>query len=116
MTRYTEFLKCDNAIVPLGSVASIDTARVEELVIVVVTVDGKSHQATDILAVELLMQTRPGAMEGKRLRWPRRAWVFHNLVGHPLMQLLALVGLYGLAMKVHDGTVPRPVGTKEKKR
>lgn len=112
MIQYTEFLKCDNAIVPVGSVASIDTRDVANLIVSVITVDGKSHQATGILAVELLMQTRPGVMEGKRLRWPRRAWVLHNLVGHPLMQLLALVGLYGLAMKVHEGTVPRPVGTK----
>lgn len=107
------FLKCDASLVPVWSVASIDTERLEELVVVVKTIDGELHQATGINAVELVMQTRPGAFEGKRFKWAKRVWMFHNLVGHPLMQLAALAGLYGLAMKIHDGTVPKPIGKKK---
>lgn len=33
-------------------------------------------------------------------------YTFHNLLGHPVMELLYLVGLTKLARAVHDGTLP----------
>lgn len=47
-----------------------------------------------------------------RLRLAKRAWLVHNLVGHPLMQLLALFGCYRKAFAVHEATVPRPTGRR----
>lgn len=43
---------------------------------------------------------------------PGGQWLVHNLVGHPLMQFLALLKLYKAAMWVHESTVPRPEGRK----
>lgn len=40
-------------------------------------------------------------------RLPRRfRWSLHNLVGHPLSEILFLAGLPRLADEVHDRTVP----------
>lgn len=36
-------------------------------------------------------------------------WTFHNIIGHPLMQILVLLGMLELAKKVHDGTLPSNV-------
>jgi hypothetical protein len=33
-------------------------------------------------------------------------WPFHNIVGHPLMQVLMWTGLEKAANAVHDGTLP----------
>lgn len=59
-------------------------------------------------AVDLVMRVCPQALEGRRLRWARHAWAFHNLIAHPLLQILAWVGLTKLGIKVHDMTIPRP--------
>jgi hypothetical protein len=39
--------------------------------------------------------------------------MIHNIIGHPVMQLLAFFGFYRAAFWVHDKTVPRPVGKSE---
>lgn len=33
-------------------------------------------------------------------------WAIHNMVGHPLMGALDILGLHGLATVVHDRTLP----------
>jgi len=33
-------------------------------------------------------------------------WTIHNLIAHPLMELLHLVGLGELGGKIHDATLP----------
>ena len=38
---------------------------------------------------------------------PRRfKWSIHNIVGHPLMEVCNWYGLYTLAEKIHDKTLP----------
>ena len=38
-------------------------------------------------------------------KWYKNWWV-HNMIGHPLMQLLNSVKLKEYGRKVHDGTLP----------
>lgn len=33
-------------------------------------------------------------------------WPVHNLIGHPLMQILELLGMSKIATRVHDETLP----------
>lgn len=33
-------------------------------------------------------------------------WPMHNIVAHPLMQILEWIGLVSLAGKLHDATLP----------
>ena len=33
-------------------------------------------------------------------------WTFHNLIAHPLGEILYLLGLENLSNKLHDSTIP----------
>jgi hypothetical protein len=73
-----------------------------------ITRDGKNHFAEGIHVIEAIMLLCPQLLEGQRMRWARHAWAVHNLIGHPLMQLLAFFGAHRTALWVHDITVPKP--------
>lgn len=105
------FLKLDNSIVNSEAILAVDYSRIEELVLTVYHETGEDV-CTGFFAIELVWFLKPGAFEGKRLKWKRFAWAFHNIIAHPVMQLLAFFGMYELAMKVHDGTIPKPIGKK----
>lgn len=100
--------------VSISAITNVDLDRVEQGV-VVITADGIQHTLEENDAIEAVMLTKPSALEGKRLKWAKNAWMLHNLVGHPLMQLLASTGFYGAAIAIHDHTVPRPIGFKNRK-
>ena len=34
-------------------------------------------------------------------------WTIHNVVAHPLMEILHLIGLSSLGDKLHDATLPK---------
>lgn len=88
-------------------VTVFDVSEMENLVLTVTTPDGE-YTCAGIHAIDACMILCPSALEGKRMRWHRHVWSFHNLVGHPLMQVLAFAGHHELALWVHDVTVPRP--------
>lgn len=104
------FVKVGKQAVPLVSVARVDGERLERLEVDLHLLNGEVITAYGIDAVELMMQVKPVMVEGHRLRYGRWDWLVHNLVGHPLMQLLAVFRLYHWAFWVHDATVPRPRG------
>lgn len=110
------FVRVNQTLIDTRRIIKIDLTKIEEL-IVEVTIDGTLRPYTQVVegipAIDLLMAIKPSVLESRRLWWARRAWAFHNLVGHPTMQLLAFCGQYKLAMWVHDMTVPRPLGKKE---
>lgn len=112
--KIAQFLKTDTAVVALDDISSIDCSRIEELVVNVTTKQGLSFEATNLNAIELLMQTRPSALEGKRLKAAKFAWAIHNLFAHPVMQILAFFKLYTWAFWVHDVTVPKALTVKKK--
>ena len=63
--------------------------------------------------INFIYRCCPHVLEGKRLKWLKRRWMVHNLIGHPLMQIFAFFKCYNLAMKIHDCTIPKPIGEKE---
>lgn len=93
-------------------ISRVDYSRIETLVLVVVH-DGQQTVIEGIDALEAAMLLNPACLEGKRLRWARRAWLVHNLVGHPVMQILTLLGMRQLGLHIHDATVPKPRGPRE---
>lgn len=112
-----DFLKLDNSVVNREQISSLDLTRLEdELIVTVITKTNHTYKASELNAIELLMQLRPGALEGRRLRWAKNVWYVHNLIGHPVMQILAMFKFYKAAMWVHDITVPRPLGKRENKK
>lgn len=112
--KINQFLKADNHIINLDDISSIDLSDLEtKCEVRVITKTGLSIIATELNAIELVMQTRPSALEGRRLRWAKHVWYIHNLIGHPLMQFLAMLKLYKWAFWIHDVTVPKPLGFKK---
>lgn len=116
-----KFLKMDEHLVSIDdidwdNISSVDYSKIEtEFKVTITTKQGVVAVATELNAIEVLMQIRPSALEGKRLRWAKRVWYVHNLIGHPLMQILAMFGLYKAAFWIHDKTVPKPIAFKQKK-
>lgn len=106
------FIKAGETIVPVTAVERLDVHELEQGVVSLVA-HGQSYTLTGFDAFEAVLLLHPAALEGRRLRWPRHAWAFHNLVAHPLMQLLVWLGFRRVGLWLHDVTVPRPVGTRK---
>lgn len=105
------FIKNGTYLLPLERIERADYSRIEELILVVAH-DGVETTLEGIDALEAAMLINPACLEGRRMRWARHAWLVHNLVGHPIMQVLVLLGMRRLALHLHDATVPRPLGAR----
>lgn len=105
-------IKAGDKIIPLSSISSVDISEIEDLKISILLIDGNTIKSTGIDALENVWLLKPSSLEGKRLRWAKRAWMTHNIIGHPLMQILAFLGFFKKAMWVHDITVPKPLGPR----
>lgn len=109
----TEFINTGTGVlVPVETITRVELADLETRGVIRVHAHSGTYRLEGTHAVEALMRLRPACLEGRRLRWVRHAWAIHNLVGHPLMQLLAWAGRHELALRIHDATVPKPKGTR----
>jgi hypothetical protein len=63
--------------------------------------------------VNFIYRFYPHLLEGKRLKFIKHGWMIHNLIGHPLMQLLCFFKCYKLGMRIHDKTIPKPRGVRD---
>jgi hypothetical protein len=90
-----------------------DHAGSLELQEIIVKLRGYQHPVvvSGFPALELVWAIKPGALEGKRIKFHKHSWAIHNLVAHPAMQLLAFIHCYKAAMWIHDITVPKPSNT-----
>lgn len=102
------FIRTKTTLVAVDHIVSADYSNIEALQMSIVDLNGDKHTLVGIHALEAAMTLNPGCVEGKRLKWARHVWAVHNLIGHPVMQVLAWMRCYKLAMRVHDGTVPKP--------
>lgn len=109
------FVKTDDGhLVHRDSLVSVDYSRIEDLHLTLVDSMGVTYFVTGIHALEAAMLLRPDVVEGKRLRWSRHAWLVHNLIGHPLLQIAALAKCYRIGFWFHDITVPKSKGKRTK--
>lgn len=95
-------------IVASTEIVDLDCSQLESYRVSVTLRSGQVHALEGQQAFDLVMAVKPSAFEGKRFRFARHAWAFHNLVAHPLLQVLAWAGFAKLGFKIHDSTVPRP--------
>lgn len=63
-------------------------------------------------AFEIVWRLCPEALEGKALKSVRYTWALHNLVAHPLMQILSWLGWRKTGLALHDGTIPMATNTR----
>jgi hypothetical protein len=91
----------------IKTITFVDYSKLDDLVIRIHTGE-RSVTVSGFFAVQFVWQLKPDALEGKWLHWRKHAWAFHNLVAHPVMQILAWMHLYKAALWIHDNTVPEP--------
>ncbi len=101
-----EFIKAGDDLIPVGRIRRIRMRDQEGEDILISTDDG-FFVATGQDAWTIIMTAKPSALEGRRRKWRKGSWAFHNLVGHPVMQILAWIGMSRAAIRFHDRTVPR---------
>lgn len=101
-------LKAGDILVPFSDVVEVRIADIENEIVDIIARNGAVYRAEGNDAIEAVMALKPSALEGRRLKWKKNAWVVHNLVGHPGMQLLAWMGFHKSAIRFHDWTTPRP--------
>ena len=92
----------------IEDIVDIDTSDLESLRVQVALKDQIEVDVSGPDAIDLLMQVKPSALEGRRLRWIRNQWAIHNLIGHPLMQILSWCGKPKWGIWVHEATIPTP--------
>jgi hypothetical protein len=103
------FINLNKKIVNTDSIEWIDTVNITKYGwIHVYYKDGERELVEGVKAVEIIMRLCPAVLEGRQMKYIRHRWAIHNLIGHPLMQLLSWLGLTALGIKVHDATVPNP--------
>lgn len=100
-------VKAGNDLIPINRIKKINMDHLENQHVKVIT-DDAEYDAYGFDAIEIIMQMKPSAFEGRRMKWRKGAWRFHNWVGHPLMDLLAMFGFKRAAIRWHDYTTPRP--------
>ena len=101
-------LKAGNSLIPFSRVREVRVDDIENEIAFIIDLDGVAHKAEGNDAIEAIMALKPSTLEGRRLKWNKNAWVVHNLIGHPVMQMLAFLGLKRHAIWFHDVTTPRP--------
>lgn len=107
------FVRAGKHIIPFVDILHIDVSRIEELrVNVEMKGLARVYHVVGPDAIDLVMKLCPSVLEGKKLKFIRHQWVVHNLVGHPLMQILSWLGFPKLGMEIHEKTTPRPVDKK----
>lgn len=111
MTR--KFIQLGNHLVREQDIESVDVSNLKDgRIVVLMRQQCKAIVVEGIQAFDAINQLHPSAVEGVRLTFGWNTWVVHNLVAHPLMQILAFARLHKAAFWVHDGTVPRAKGVK----
>lgn len=102
------FIRAGKMLLNADGVQTIDCSSLEEGVIILHHERDGAIVLRGIEAIDAIMTLKPSAIEGRRMRFIRHHWAFHNLFAHPLLQICAWLGLPQLGFKIHDATTPRP--------
>lgn len=113
MTNYggVKSVKAGDKIIPIIWVDDIDISTIEQGFITI-KANGEFYKSYGFDAIETIMVFKPSALEGRRLKWRKNAWFFHNMFAHPMVQILASLGFKRQAVRFHDWTTPTPRGFK----
>lgn len=107
-----EMLKVGAWLLARETIQAVDLSELESLIVRVHHSGGVQTTLRNHQAIDFVMELRPSALEGRSLRFARHAWAFHNLIAHPLLQVLTWFGARQLGLRVHDATVPKPIGSR----
>lgn len=108
-----DFVSLEDRLISIDQIQTVDLSRFQTETILVILKDGEVEEVSGFDALNLVWKIQPSWLEGNNtVKWKKNAWAVHNLIAHPVMQILAWFKLYKQAMWVHDVTVPKPIGYK----
>lgn len=107
------FFRAGHRLIRVDDISSVDLECLEDYRVTVKTKMDGILDLFDLDAIELVMLLKPSALEGRKLKTLRHRWILHNLVGHPAMQLLSILGFSKLGLKIHDRTTPWPIAPEK---
>lgn len=109
----TQVIHLNERLVPVNKVTNVDLSLIKTETIFVELDDETVHEITGFAAIEIIWLLKPSALEGTRYaKWKKHTWAIHNLIAHPIMQILAWFKLYKWAIHIHDITVPKPIDVR----
>ena len=107
------FIMAQSHLIPTHTIISADYTALETGIVTIHCENNKTYKATGFDAIEAVYILKPGVLEGRRLRWQRGVWAWHNMVIHPLMQIYVWLGYKKKAIALHDISIPKPVGFRD---
>ena len=109
------FVKLNNqTLVPISDIVKVDISDLVSETIIVHLKDGSNEHVIGFFALELIWMLKPSLLEGNlTVKWNKHMWAIHNIIAHPLMQILSWFRLYEQAIWIHDITVPKPIKFKQ---
>lgn len=107
-----DFFKVGENLFNINDIEQVYFGQIEKLIIHVKMKNHHWIKIEGLEAIDFMMIIKPSALEGRKLKYPKNIWIIHNLIAHPLMQILALLGFTKKAIWLHDITVPKPIGMK----
>lgn len=109
----SNYLKIHNFLYSPEHIEKIDCRDIEKMIVYVYIVTGNIITVEGLDAINIVMDANPAMIEGKRFKFKKGMWIIHNMIAHPVMQILALLRCYKIAMWVHDVTIPKPIDRKK---
>ncbi len=103
-----EYIKAGDDLIHWSEITRANIENIENGSIEIQTIYNEVLTCHGFDAIEAVMILKPSALEGRRMFWKRNAWAFHNMVGHPVTQILAWLGFKKEAVRFHDWTTPTP--------
>ena len=111
MLTSSKFFRVGSCVYPITLITHLDAQHLLSEGYVTVSLSGHRDRLTvrGDEAMDLVMRVQPDILEGKNATYPDRAWTLHNMIGHPGMHILNMLGWHRFGKYVHDKTLPRPV-------
>lgn len=108
------FISTSNDILNADRITYVDCANYFETdTIIVWFVSGGKREVSGLDALNVIMKVCPSWYEGHRGKYARWSFAIHNLIAHPVLQILHWMGLSKLGVRLHDWLIP---STKRLKR
>lgn len=108
------YVEINSQIIKTSDIKQIDLSNLISETINVILEDGTKHIVNGFDALEIIYLVHPSSLEGNnKIKFNKHMWAIHNLIAHPVMQLLAWCKQYKRAIWIHDITIPKPIGYKK---
>lgn len=103
------FVLVNDDLVPVDSIIRVNVESLPLDGTIEVWIKDKGWKVSnEKMMVDILREVHPTYLEGHpKFKWVRRSWTIHNLLGHPVMEVLSRLGFPHLGLRVHDRTIPR---------